>query len=191
VSLLIDGTGLSFVRAARWYEEKCGRKATARPWRELNMVIEADMDNHDVAVIGTEVSDSEGIDRRMDDVPTERVIENGAYCNIGLGETLSQTGTMSVIPPPANAVVHVGDDARWHDQVVGYIQEQGLHALRNKRDYVLRALDEAQISRIKRCISDVRADAQGGIAGEREIRYRQPREPVDRVRSVCLRLKNR
>ncbi|WP_256990774.1 hypothetical protein, partial [Burkholderia sp. HI2714] len=54
--------------------------------------------------------------------------------------------------PPANAVVHAKPATRWHDQIVGYIKEKGIHAFHHKYGYGKRALVEAQISRIKRCI---------------------------------------
>jgi hypothetical protein len=57
-----------------------------------------------------------------------------------------------VIPPPTNAVVHGQPTTRWHDQILVYIKEKGVHAFRNKYGYGKRALVEAQISRIKRCI---------------------------------------
>jgi hypothetical protein len=59
-----------------------------------------------------------------------------------------------VIPPPAHAVVHGGERTRWHDQIVGYIKNKGIHAFHRKYGYGLRSLVEAQISRIKRCIGE-------------------------------------
>ena len=67
-------------------------------------------------------------------------------------EALSRAGVTPVIPPPAHAVVHGGEDTRWHDEIVKYIQDKGIYAFHKKYGYGLRARVEAQISRIKRCI---------------------------------------
>jgi len=86
------------------------------------------------------------------DLPVDRVIADGAYYSIDRTEALSRAGVTPVIPPPAHAVVHGGEDTRWHDEIVKYIQDKGIYAFHKKYGYGLRSRVEAQISRIKRCI---------------------------------------
>ena len=58
-----------------------------------------------------------------------------------------------MIPPPSNAIIHGKERTKWHDKVVQYIKEKGaVYAFHKKYGYGFRALVEAQISRIKRCI---------------------------------------
>jgi hypothetical protein len=65
VSLIVDSTGLSFARASQWYEQKYRRRPARTPWRKLHLAIDADMNVHGVALTGTDVSDSEGLERLM------------------------------------------------------------------------------------------------------------------------------
>ena len=119
----------------------------------MHLSIDADMNVHAIRIITTEVSDSEVIDAVLPaDVPLERVIADGAYYSIERTEALSGAGVTPVIPPPAHAVVHGNDLTRWHDQIVKYIEDEGIYAFHKKYGYGLRARVEAQISRIKRCI---------------------------------------
>ncbi|WP_232487679.1 transposase, partial [Burkholderia ubonensis] len=99
------------------------------------------------------VSDAAGLDAVLAvDASVDCVIADGAYYSIAPTEAWSSSGGLPVIPPPANAVVHDQPATRWHDQLVGYIQEKGISAFHNKDGYGKRARVEAQISRIKRCI---------------------------------------
>ncbi|MFL9913719.1 IS5 family transposase [Paraburkholderia sp. RL17-337-BIB-A] len=153
VSMIVDSTGLSFGRASEWYEQKYGRKATQTPWRKMHLSIDGEMKIHAISITTTEVSDSEGMDAVLPaDLPVDRVIADGAYYSIERTEALSSAGVTPVIPPPAHAVVHGNDQTRWHDQIVKYIDEKGIYAFHKKYGYGVRALVEAQISRIKRCI---------------------------------------
>jgi hypothetical protein len=153
VSMIVDSTGLSFGRASEWYEQKYGRKATQTPWRKMHLSIDGEMNIHAISITTTEVSDSEGMDAVLPaDLPVDRVIADGAYYSIERTEALSSAGVTPVIPPPAHAVVHGNDQTRWHDQIVKYIDEKGIYAFHKKYGYGVRALVEAQISRIKRCI---------------------------------------
>jgi hypothetical protein len=153
VSMIVDSTGLSFGRASEWYEQKYGRKATQTPWRKMHLSIDEAMNIHAISITTTEVSDSEGMDALLPaDLPFDRVIADGAYYSIERTEALSNAGVTPVIPPPAHAVVHGNDQTRWHDQIVKYIDEKGIYAFHKKYGYGVRALVEAQISRIKRCI---------------------------------------
>jgi len=98
-------------------------------------------------------SDSEGMGAALPaDMRVDRVIADGAYYSIERTEALSLAGVTPVIPPPAHAVVHGGEDTRWHDEIVKYIQAKGIYAFYKKYGYGLRARVEAQISRIKRRI---------------------------------------
>jgi hypothetical protein len=152
-SIIIDSTGLSFGRASEWYEQKYGKKAAKTPWRKMHLSIDADMNVHGVAITGTDVSDSEGMDRVLPtDMPVDRVIADGAYYSIERGEALSRSGVLPVIPPPSHAVEHGEAQTHWHDNVVGYIREKGIYAFHKKYGYGQRSLVEAQISRVKRCI---------------------------------------
>ena len=153
ISMIVDSTGLSFGRASEWYEQKYGHKASRTPWRKMHLSIDADMNVHAIRITTTDVSDTEGMDAVLPaDLPVDRVIADGAYYSIERTEALSSAGVMPVIPPPAHAVVHGNDQTRWHDQIVQYIDEKGIYAFHKKYGYGVRALVEAQISRIKRCI---------------------------------------
>lgn len=155
ISLIVDSTGLSFGRASEWYEEKYGHKAMRTPWRKMHLSIDADMNVHAIRITTTEVSDSEAMDAVLAaGAPLDRVIADGAYYSIGRAEALSRAGVTPVIPPPAHAVVHGSEDTGWHDHVVGYIKEKGIYAFHEKYGYGLRALVEAQISRVKRCVGE-------------------------------------
>ena len=151
---MIDSTGLRFDRASQWYEEKYGKKAARTPWRKMHLAIDPDMNIHAIEITGTDVSDSEGMDRILPtDLPIDRVIADGAYYSIERGEALNDRGIVAVIPPPSHAVVHGDENTKLHDQTVQYILDKGsIYAFHKKYGYGLRALVEAQISRIKRCI---------------------------------------
>jgi hypothetical protein len=119
----------------------------------MHLSIDADMNVHAIRITTTDVSDSEGMGAVLPaDLPVDRVIADGAYYSIERTEALSRAGVTPVIPPPAHAVVHGGEDTRWHDEIVKYIQDKGIYAFHKKYGYGLRARVEAQISRIKRCI---------------------------------------
>jgi len=119
----------------------------------MHLSIDADMNVHAISITTTEVSDSEGMDAVLPaDRPVDRVIADGAYYSVERTEALSRAGVTPVIPPLAHAIVYGGEDTRWHDQIVKYIQDKGIYAFQNKYGYGLRARVEAQISRIKRCI---------------------------------------
>ena len=153
ITMIVDSTGLSFGRASEWCEQKYGRKATQTPWHKMHLSIDADMNVHAIRITTTDVSDSEGMGAVLPaDLPVDRVIADGAYYSIERTEALSRAGVTPVIPPPAQAVVHGGEDTRWHDEIVKYIQDKGIYAFHKKYGYGLRARVEAQISRIKRCI---------------------------------------
>jgi len=153
ITMIVDSTGLSFGRASKWYEQKYGRKATQTPWRKMYLSIDADMKVYAIRITTTDVSDNEGMGTVLPaDLPVDRVIADGAYYSIDRTEARLRAGVTPVIPLPAHAVVHSGEDTRWHDEIVKYIQDKGIYAFRKKYGYGLRARVEAQISCIKRCI---------------------------------------
>src|ERR1700686_2112747 len=116
ITMIVDSTGLSFGRASEWYEQKYGRKATQTPWRKMHLSIDADMDVHAIRITTTDVSDSEGMGAVLPaDLPLDRVIADGAYYSIERTEALSRAGVTPVIPPPAHAVVHGGEDTRYRE----------------------------------------------------------------------------
>jgi len=120
----------------------------------MHLAIDPDMNIHAIEITGSDVSDSEGMDRILPtDLPVDRVIADGAYYRIERAEALSDRGIVAVIPPPSYAVVHGDENTKLHDQTVRYIKDKGsVYAFHQKHGYGLRSLDEAQISRIKRCI---------------------------------------
>lgn len=153
ISLIVDSTGMSFGRASEWHRQKYGRDARRTPWRKVHLSIDPDMNIHAISVTETTVSDAAGLHAVLAvDAPVDCVIADGAYYSIAQTEAWSSCGVLPVIPPPANAVIHDQPTTRWHDQIVGYIKEKGIHAFHNKYGYGKRARVEAQISRIKRCI---------------------------------------
>ena len=112
------------------------------------------MNVHAIEITGTDVSDSEGMDRILPtDIPIDRVIADGAYYSIERAEALNGRGIAAVIPPPSRAVVHGHENTGLHDRTVQCIKDKGsVYAFHKKHGYGLRALVEAQISRIRRCI---------------------------------------
>uniref|UniRef100_UPI003F7927C2 hypothetical protein n=1 Tax=Chromobacterium amazonense TaxID=1382803 RepID=UPI003F7927C2 len=77
------------------------------------------------------------------------------YYQIDRNQALADQGIAPVIPPPCNAVVHGTRGYEQHDKTVQYIQDKGtVYAWHKKQGYGVRALVEAQFSRIKRCIGD-------------------------------------
>ncbi len=111
------------------------------------------MNVHQIAIPEDHLSDEAGLDAVLAvDANVDCVIADGAYYSIAQTEAWSACGVLPVIPPPANAVVHDQPATRWHDHLVRYIKDKGIHAFRNKYGYGQRARVESQISRIKRCI---------------------------------------
>ena len=111
---------------------------------------------HGVEITDYESSDIEMMDSLIPDdgsIIVEKVIADGAYYSIEGVENMSSKGITPAIPPPSHAVVHESPDTTWHDKIVQYIKDKGtVYAFHKKYGYGARALVEAQISRIKRCI---------------------------------------
>ncbi len=144
---------MNFGRASEWHRQKYGRDASQTPWRKMHLSIDPEMNVHQIAITEDNVSDEAGLNAMLAvDANVDCVIADGAYYSIAQTEAWSACGVLPVIPSPANAVVHNQPATRWHDHLVRYIKDKGIHAFRNKYGYGQRALVEAQISRIKRCI---------------------------------------
>ncbi|WP_370469741.1 transposase [Caballeronia sp. SBC2] len=76
----------------------------------MHLAIDPEMNIHAIEITGTDVSDSEGMDRILPtDLPIDRVIADGVYYSIKRGEALGDRGIVAVIPPPSHAVAH-GDE---------------------------------------------------------------------------------
>ena len=83
----------------------------------------------------------------------EKVVADGGYYSKEVVEELYNKGIIPAIPPPSHAVRQGKANTQWHDKIVQYIKEKGtVYAFHKKYGYGVRALVEAQISRIKRCI---------------------------------------
>jgi hypothetical protein len=144
VTLITDSTGMKFGRARAWYKEKYGQHASRTPWSKVHLSIDPDMNVHAVQVTDTDVSDSEALDALVSvDMPVDRVIADGAYYSIERTQAWVDSGVLPVIPPPAHAVIHDESQTRWHDRIVGYINEKGsVYAFHKKYGYGLRSLIE-------------------------------------------------
>lgn len=156
LSLIFDSTGLRFGKASHWYETKYGKPCDQRPWRKMHLSIDPEMNTHEVEITQAECSDQEMMD---DLIPAQikalvdKVIADGGYYSKDKGEDLYRQGIIPVIPPPLHARVQGKDHTSWHDQIVQYIQDKGtVYAFYQKYGYSIRALVEAQISRMKRCL---------------------------------------
>jgi hypothetical protein len=157
VTLIMDSTGFRFGKAISWYETKYNKPCVQRPWRKFHLSMDQDMNMYDVAITETEVSDraimNHFLTLKDPDLNIEKVLADGAYYSIDGVQRMAEQGIIPAIPPPSNAVVHGRQDTTWHDTVVQYIKDKGsVYAFHKTVGYGLRALVEAQISRIKRCM---------------------------------------
>lgn len=156
VSLILDSTGLRFGKASHWYEEKYGKPCTQKPWKKLHLAMDPEMNMHAVAITDCESSDIEIMDELIPENGPQLIdelIADGAYYSKEGVERFYKNGITPVIPPPIHAVVQGEETTVWHDKIVQYIKDKGtVYAFHKKYGYGRRALVEAQISRIKRCI---------------------------------------
>lgn len=153
IDLIIDSMGLSFGRASAWYETKYGKQPRVTPWRKMHRSIDAHMNINGLAITDVSVSDSSGMALVMPEQTfIGKLLADGAYYNSERNEALLAKGILPVIPPPIHAVVKGKADTPWHDQLVQYIKDKGMHAFREKYDYGKRALVETKIFCIKRCL---------------------------------------
>jgi hypothetical protein len=154
VSLILDATGLRFGRASHWYETKYNKACKNRPWSKMHMSMDPDMNIHSIEITDNSVSDIEMQDALIpSDTAIDKIIADGGYYSVNGVERLYLNGITPVIPPPRDAVIRDKPDSIWHDKIVNYIKTKGtVYAFHKKYGYGIRALAEAQFSRIKRCI---------------------------------------
>lgn len=156
ITLIFDSTGLRFGKASHWYQTKYGKSCHQTPWRKLHLSMDPQMNVHDIEITDTEVSDIEMMDGLIPEeiaMLLEKVVADGGYYSKEVVEDLYNKGIISAIPPPSHATVQGKANTQWHDKIVQYIKDKGtVYAFHKKYGYGVRALVEAQISRIKRCI---------------------------------------
>lgn len=76
------------------------------------------MNVHAISVTDTEASDHEGMEAVLPrKVSVDRIIADGANYSIERPQAGSRCGALSVIPLPANAVVHGQNTTGRHDQI--------------------------------------------------------------------------
>jgi hypothetical protein len=174
VSLILDATGLRFGRASHWYEMKYNKACKNRPWNKMHLSMDPDMNIHAVEITNNAVSDITMQEILIpNDIAIDKIIADGGYYSIEGVERLYLSGITPVIPPPRDAVIRGKPDSSWHDKIVSYIETKGtVYAFHKKYGYGVRALIEAQFSRIKRCIgssllteNDTSKKAEGSIIG--------------------------
>lgn len=154
VSLILDSTGLRFGRASHWYETKHNKPCKNRPWNKMHISMDSEMNIYTVEITDNSVSDiAMQASLIAEEVEIDKVIADGGYYSIEGVEQLYLNGITPVIPPPRNSIIHGKSDTVCHDNIVDYINTKGtVYAFYKKYGYGIRALIEAQFSRIKRCI---------------------------------------
>jgi hypothetical protein len=155
IPLIVDSTGMRFDKASHWYEGKYHKPCDSKPWRKLHLSIDSGLETYAVELTEQDVGDREVMDLLMpESIITDKVIADGGYYSAEKSQELYENGIIPVIPPPAHSVVHNQENpSSWHDKAVNYINEKGtVYAFHKKYGYGVRALVEAQFSRIKRCI---------------------------------------
>jgi hypothetical protein len=156
ITLIFDSTGLRVGKASHWYETKYEKPCNQTPWRKLHLSMDPEMNVHNIEITDTETPDIEMIDNLISEEiasSLEKIIADGGYYSKEAVEELYNKGIIPAIPPPSNSVVQGKETTQWHDKIVQYIKDKGsIYAFHKKYGYGVRALVEAQISRIKRCI---------------------------------------
>lgn len=110
------------------------------------------MNVHGIEITQTGVPDGKIMDDLIPDeiaILLGKVVADGGYYSKEVIEEFYNKGIIPAIPPPSHATVQGKANTKWHDKIVQYIKEKGTVY---KYGYGVRALVEAQISRIKRCI---------------------------------------
>lgn len=154
IDLVVDSSGLRFIKASYWYETKYSKPCNKKPWKKLHIGMDLDMNIHNIEVTDCDVSDISKLDDIIpDNVSIENLYADGAYYCKSKIEELANKGITPVIPPPKNAIAYNKDNTKWHDKIVEYIEKKGtIYAFYKKYGYGNRELIESQFSRIKRCI---------------------------------------
>lgn len=174
ISLILDATAMRFGRSSHWYETKYNKVCKNRPWSKMHMSMDLEMNVHAIEITDNFVSDIVMQESLIpEDITIDKIIADGGYYSIDGVERLYLNGITPVIPPPCDAVIRGKPDSAWHDKIVSYIKTKGtVYAFHKKYGYGLRALIEAQFSRIKRCIgssllteNDTSKKAEGIIIG--------------------------
>ncbi len=154
VSLILDATGLRFGRSSHWYETKYNKACKNRPWSKMHLSMDPDLNIHSIEITDNSVPDIAMQNALIpSDIAIDKIIADGGYYSIDGVEHLYLNGITPVIPPPRNSVIRDESGAVWHDKIVNYIKTKGtVYAFHKKYGYGVRAIVEAQFSRIKRCI---------------------------------------
>lgn len=120
----------------------------------MHLSMDPDMNIHAVEITDNAVPDIAMQETLIpNDIAIDKIITDGGYYSIEGVERLYLNGITPVIPPPRDAVIRGKSDSIWHDKIVSYIETKGtVYAFHKKYGYGIRALIEAQFSRIKRCI---------------------------------------
>jgi len=154
IDLIADSTGLKFGKASRWYETKYNKPCNNRPWKKMHLSMDLDTNICAMEITDYDISDIEMLPLIIPENTTvNRLIADGGYYSIQGVEELNAKGITPIIPPPKHAMVHAKETTTFHDKIVQYIKDKGtVYAFHKKYGYDKRALVEAQISRIKRCV---------------------------------------
>ena len=154
IDLIADSTGLKFGKASRWYETKYNKPCNNRPWKKMHLSMDLDTNICAMEITDYDISDIEMLPLIIPENTTvNRLIADGGYYSIQGVEELNAKGITPIIPPPKHAMVHAKETTTFHDKIVQYIKDKGtVYAFHKKYGYGDRALVEAQISRIKRCV---------------------------------------
>ncbi|MEX3639950.1 transposase [Paraburkholderia sp. BR14320] len=79
ISLIVDSSGMKFGRASEWHRQKYGRDASQTPWRKMHLSIDPEMNVHQIAITGDNVSDEAGLNAMLAvDANVDCVIADGA-----------------------------------------------------------------------------------------------------------------
>jgi hypothetical protein len=137
--------------------------------RKMHLWIDADMNVHAIRITTTDVPDSEGMcDVLPADLPVDRVIADGAYYSIDRTEALLRAGVTPVIPLPAHAFLHGGEDTRWHDETLNTSSTKGLCVPQEIRLWPARAGRSADLAHQAMHWRNP-ADAEDRLAGVRGV----------------------
>lgn len=154
IDLIVDSTGLKFGKASDWYETKYNKPCNNRPWKKMHISMDLDTNVHAIEITNYDISDIEMLPQLIpENIVIDKLLADGGYYSIQGVEELNAKGITPVIPPPKHSIVHNKTTTTFHDKTVQYIKDKGtVYAFHKKYGYGKRALIEAEISRIKRCV---------------------------------------